>query len=121
MVRNEIRESGARFELVVIGTGPVGKTSLISAVLGRAVGETGATMGTTRKGQSHTYVVEGLDGTLLLTDTPGLGESGQEGLDREHLAVDAAKGADLVVYVVDHDLTGSIATPSSSSFVWASG
>ncbi len=105
MVQNEIRESGARFELVVIGTGPVGKTSLISALLGRAAGETGATMGTTRIGQSHTYAVEGVDGTLLLTDTPGLGEPGQEGSDRELLAVGAATGADLVVYVVDHDLT----------------
>ena len=31
-----------------MGTGPVGKTSLVNALLGRAVGEVGATMGTTR-------------------------------------------------------------------------
>jgi uncharacterized protein len=105
MVENAITGASAEFQLVVIGTGPVGKTSLINALLGRAAGETGATMGTTRAGQSHTYVVKGLEGTLLLTDTPGLGEAGREGSDRELEAIEAATGADLLIFVVDHDLT----------------
>jgi uncharacterized protein len=105
MVDNAISGASAEFQLVVIGTGPVGKTSLINALLGRAVGETGATIGTTRAGRSHTYVVEGVEGTLLLTDTPGLGEAGQQGSDRELEALDAATGADLLVFVVDQDLT----------------
>ena len=105
MIDNVDHGAATEFQLVVIGTGPVGKTSLINALLGRAVGEIGATMGTTRVGQSHTHVVEGVEGTLLLTDTPGLGEAGPEGSARELEAIDLATRADLLVFVVDHDLT----------------
>ena len=97
--------AGKAFQVVVMGTGPVGKTSLINAMLGRSVGETGATMGTTRVAQAHTHVVQGVEGTLLLTDTPGLGEAGLEGPTREAEAIDQAIRADLLVFVVDHDLT----------------
>ncbi len=93
------------FRVVVMGTGPVGKTSLINAMLGRSAGETGATMGTTRGGREHTHVVEGVEGALLLTDTPGLGEAGPEGEALEVEAMDLATRADLLVFVVDHDLT----------------
>lgn len=98
---------GRSFHVVVMGTGPVGKTSLINALLGRSVGETGATMGTTRGGAAHTHTVEGVEGTLLLTDTPGLGEAGIEGSAREAEAMELATRADLLVFVVDHDLTRS--------------
>jgi len=96
-----------RFQVVVMGTGPVGKTALINAMLGRAVGETGATMGTTRHGRIHTHSVAGVEGTLLLTDTPGLGEPGVEGSAREAETRELATRADLLVFVVDHDLTRS--------------
>jgi uncharacterized protein len=98
-------DPNALFQLVVLGSGPVGKTSLINALLGRTMGETAATMGTTRTGQSHTHVIDGLEGTLLLTDTPGLGGAGANGLDRELEAVELAIRADLVIFLVDHDLT----------------
>ena len=98
-------DPNALFQLVVLGSGPVGKTSLINALLGRTMGETAATMGTTRTGQSHTHVIDGLEGTLLLTDTPGLGGAGANGLQRELEAVELATRADLVVFLVDHDLT----------------
>jgi uncharacterized protein len=104
MVENAGHGAIPEFQVVVMGTGPVGKTSLINALLGRTVGETGPTMGTTRSGHAHTHVVEGVEGTLLLTDTPGLGESGPAGLGREVEAIDLATHADLVVFVVDHDL-----------------
>jgi uncharacterized protein len=104
MVMDSSREPGAAFQVVVMGTGPVGKTALVNALLGRAVGEVGATMGTTRSGAGHTHVIEGHEGVLLLTDTPGLGEAGNEGLDREREAIDLATRADLLVFVVDHDL-----------------
>ena len=93
------------FQVVVMGSGPVGKTALINAMLGRSVGETGATLGTTRIGQTHTHLVQGLEGVLLLTDTPGLGESGAEGSAREAEAIELANRADLLVFVVDQDLT----------------
>jgi uncharacterized protein len=98
-------DPNALFQLVVLGSGPVGKTSLINALLGRTMGETAATMGTTRTGQSHTHVIDGLEGTLLLTDTPGLGGAGANGLERELEAVELATRADLVIFLVDHDLT----------------
>jgi small GTP-binding protein len=105
MVENASHRGSPEFQLVVIGTGPVGKTSLVNALLGRTVGETGATMGTTHLGQTHTHVVEGVEGTLLLTDTPGLGEAGPEGSSRELAAINLATGADLLVYLLDEDLT----------------
>jgi uncharacterized protein len=104
MLRSARHDRSEVFQLVVMGTGPVGKTSLINALLGRTVGETGATMGTTHVGQSHTHAIEGVEGTLLLTDTPGLGGAGSEGSARELEAIDLATHADLVVFVVDHDL-----------------
>jgi uncharacterized protein len=96
--------AGQRFHVVVMGTGPVGKTSLINALLGRSAGETGSTMGTTARGRSYTHAVEGIEGTLLLTDTPGLGEAGAEGNAREAEAVELALHADLLVFLVDQDL-----------------
>ncbi len=95
---------GPRFHVVVLGTGPVGKTALVNALLGRSAGETGATSGTTAHGRTHTHAVEGVEGTLLLTDTPGLGEAGAEGTAREAEAVELALRADLLIFVVDQDL-----------------
>lgn len=92
------------FRLVVFGTGSAGKTSLINAILGRQVGATDPTMGTTRQGEFHTEVIEGIDGTLILTDTPGLSEFGSEGETREREAKRLAESADLILFVLDHDL-----------------
>ncbi len=77
----------------------------MSALLGRSAGATGATFGTTHHRCSHTYSVQGVEGTLLLTDTPGLGDSGPQGAARTAEAIDLACAADLVLFVVDHDLT----------------
>jgi len=96
-----------RFHVVVFGTGSAGKTSLINALLGRAVGRTEPTIGTTRGGEAFTYEVEDVDGTVLLTDTPGLSEIGEAGAGREAQARDLAARADLLLFVVDHDLIRS--------------
>jgi hypothetical protein len=96
-----------RFHVVVFGTGSSGKTSLINALLGQTVGRTEAVMGTTRRGEAHTQVIQGVEGTLLLTDTPGLAEIGEGGLLREAEARDLAARADLILFVVDHDLIRS--------------
>jgi small GTP-binding protein len=96
-----------RFHVVVFGTGSAGKTSLINALLGEHVGKTEAVMGTTRSGETHTQTIEGVDGTVLLTDTPGLAEMGHEGALREAEARDLATKADLLLFVVDHDLIRS--------------
>ena len=96
-----------RFHVVVFGTGSAGKTSLINALLGHPVGKTEAVMGTTRQGEIHTQTIEGVDGTVLLTDTPGLSEIGPGGAFRESEARDLAARADLLIFVVDHDLIRS--------------
>ncbi|MGE5756803.1 MAG: YcjF family protein [Planctomycetaceae bacterium] len=96
-----------RFHVVVFGTVSAGKTSLINALLGRHVGKTEAVMGTTRHGETHTRSVEGVEGTVLLTDTPGLSEIGHAGALREGEARDLATKADLLLFVVDHDLIRS--------------
>ena len=96
-----------RFHVVVFGTASSGKTSLINTLLGRHVGKTEAVMGTTRHGEVHTHTVESVDGTLLLTDTPGLSEAAPGGAVREHEARDLAARADLLLFVVDHDLIRS--------------
>lgn len=96
-----------RFHVVVFGTGSSGKTTLINALLGREVGATEAVMGTTKAGEFHTHTVKGVDGELRLTDTPGLSEIGQSGAVREAEARDLAARSDLLLFVVDHDLTRS--------------
>lgn len=103
-----------RFHVVIFGTGSAGKTSLINALIGRAVGETAAVMGTTRHGSGHDHVLEGVEGTLVLTDTPGLSEIGEGGAQREAEARDLAARADLLLFVVDHDLLRSEFEPLSA-------
>jgi small GTP-binding protein len=93
--------------VVIFGTVSAGKTSLINALLGREVGETDAVMGTTRRGASHTYELKGVDGTVYLTDTPGLSEVGEGGLEREAEARALATRSDLLLFVIDHDLIRS--------------
>src|SRR4051812_31001766 len=111
-----IRADGVRrrFHLVVFGTGSAGKTSLINALLGQHVGRTEPVMGTTRHGEEHTQVVEGVEGTVLVTDTPGISEIGEGGAMREGEARDLAARADLLLFVVDHDLIRSEYEPLSA-------
>jgi small GTP-binding protein len=90
--------------VVIFGTGSAGKTSLVNALLGRVVGPTEAVMGTTRHGENHTYGLHGVEGTVYLTDTPGLSEIGSGGETREREARELAARADLLVFVLDHDL-----------------
>ena len=49
---------------------------------GREAGKTEAIMGTTQRGENHTYALEGVEGTVFLTDTPGLSEIGEAGGQR---------------------------------------
>ena len=103
-----------RFHVVVFGTGSAGKTSLINALLGRTVGRTEATIGTTRAGEAFAYELEDVDGTVLLTDTPGLSEIGEAGAHRESEARDLAARADLLLFVLDHDLIRSEFEPMAA-------
>jgi uncharacterized protein len=103
-----------RFHVVVFGTGSAGKTSLINALLGRAVGRTEATIGTTKAGEAFTYELNDVDGSVFLTDTPGLSEIGEGGANREAEARDLAARADLLLFVLDHDLIRSEFDPMAA-------
>lgn len=96
--------AASEMDVVVFGTVSAGKTSLVNALVGRKVGETGAVMGTTRQGENHVYTFRGAEGTLRLVDTPGISEAGLGGGDREAEARRLAERADLLLFVVDHDL-----------------
>ncbi len=95
--------------IVVFGGGSVGKTSLIRALLQELVGCVGAPMGSTTSSSSNRYRLRlrGLERAVILEDTPGILESGAEGLRREELARRQAARADLLLLVVDGDLRAS--------------
>ncbi len=97
--------------VVVFGTVSAGKTSLINALIGREVGTTEAVMGTTRHGESHTYEIKSVDALVELTDTPGMSEASAAGEAREIEARALAVRADLLLFVVDHDLIRSEYSP----------
>lgn len=90
--------------LAVFGRVSVGKSALLNALVGKAVFSVGVLHGTTT--HSHTLRWEVVADTgVHLVDTPGIDElSGEE---REQLAHEVAARADLVLFVVDGDMTGT--------------
>jgi len=115
-VRMELSEDFAQIEallgklaagelhIAVFGRVSVGKSALGNALLGRAAFETGVLHGTTRKRNAERWQEIAGQG-LHLIDTPGINElSGEE---RERLAFDVAVISDLVIFVVDGDMTQS--------------
>ncbi len=109
----EIEAGFARKEIqvVVFGTGSAGKTSLVNALMGQMVGRVDAPMGTTEVGETYTLKLRGVDRLILITDTPGILETGVAGTQRERLARQLATEADLLLFVVDNDLRQSEYVP----------
>ncbi|WP_404785632.1 YcjF family protein [Altericista sp. CCNU0014] len=93
--------------IVVFGTGSAGKTSLVNALLGRVAGAVSPIMGTTTVGETYQFDLKGIQRELHITDTPGLLEVGVAGTERERAARQLATEADLLLFVVDGDLTQS--------------
>jgi hypothetical protein len=90
--------------IAVFGRVSVGKSALLNALLGRAAFEVGVLHGTTRVGRMHDWREITSAGAHLI-DTPGINElSGEE---RERLAHEIAARSDLVLFVVDGDMTDS--------------
>ena len=90
--------------IAVFGRVSVGKSALLNALLAQTRFATSPLHGETREvamGQWSEY----RDGNVLLMDTPGINEV--EGEARERLAAEVASRADLVLFVVDGDLTAT--------------
>lgn len=88
--------------LAVFGRVGVGKSSLLNALLGERRFSTSPLHGETRTA-TLTHWVEERSGGVFLIDTPGIDEVGGE--EREAVAMDAASRADLLMFVVEADLT----------------
>ena len=88
--------------IAVFGRVSVGKSALLNALLGEQQFSTSPLHGETtaaQKGQWQEYS----SGNIFLIDTPGINEI--DGEQREQLAKDVASRAELVMFVVDGDLT----------------
>ena len=90
--------------IAVMGRVSVGKSSLLNALLGSQVFSTSPLHGETRSIDRNAWQSYDSGGVFLI-DTPGLDEA--DGIQREQLAIEAAAQADLILFVVDGDLTQS--------------
>lgn len=89
--------------LAVFGRVSVGKSALLNALLGQRAFDVGVLHGTTTQANVLRWQ-EASAGGVHLIDTPGINElSGEQ---REKLAFDVAARSDLVLFVVDGDMTG---------------
>ncbi len=89
-----------KLHLVIVGSGSVGKTSLVNALMGEMAGKTAVTKGTTTQRQDYRVAIPAINGEIILTDSPGLLDAGATALTSRELATQA----DLLLYVVDNDL-----------------
>lgn len=90
--------------IAMFGQVSVGKSALANALLGREIFDIGVLHGTTTMQQIQRWQEIAGSG-LQLIDTPGINElSGEE---RERLAFDVASISDLVIFVVDGDITST--------------
>ncbi|MCG7867293.1 MAG: GTP-binding protein [Candidatus Thiodiazotropha taylori] len=88
--------------IAVFGRVSVGKSALLNALLGEQRFAVSALHGETRHSDMAAWREVEASGVFLI-DTPGINEiSGEE---RERMAEDVASRADLVLFVVDSDLT----------------
>jgi GTP-binding protein Era len=88
--------------LAVFGRVSTGKSSLLNALIGEERFSVSPIHGETRYSSMQAWNEVDTGGVFLI-DTPGLDEAGGE--DRETLAKEVAGRADLVVFVLDGDLT----------------
>ena len=96
------RLENQHLHIVVFGRVSVGKSSLLNALIGEDLFSTSVLHGETthtRQAQWETQT----SGGVFLIDTPGINEAYGEA--REQIALEAAHNADLVLFVVDSDIT----------------
>ncbi|MEX2309705.1 MAG: GTP-binding protein [Pirellulales bacterium] len=95
----DAKRESQQLEIVAFGTISSGKSSLLNALAGRPVFRTNVVGGTTA---ARSEIPWPAGDRVVLVDTPGLAEIRGEGRAAE--SADAAKNADLVLFVVDGPL-----------------
>ena len=90
--------------LSVFGRVSTGKSSLLNALIGEERFSVSPVHGETRRSSMQAWNEIDVGGVFLI-DTPGLDEAGGE--DRESLAREVAGRSDLVIFVIDGDITDS--------------
>lgn len=90
--------------IAAFGRVSTGKSSLLNALMGSERFTVSPLHGETRVSSMEAWS-EVEAGGVYLIDTPGLDEAGGE--DRERLAVEVANRSDLVIFVLDGDITES--------------
>lgn len=88
--------------VAVFGRVSVGKSSLLNALLGKPAFSVSVLHGETRSVNMQQWE-EYTDGGIFLIDTPGINEI--DGETREKMAHEVANRADLLLFVIDSDLT----------------
>lgn len=91
-----------QFHIAVFGRVSVGKSSLLNALLGQAHFSTSVLHGETKE-TADIHWTAYQDHALQFIDTPGIDEF--DGKIREDIAKQAVSAADMVLFVVDGDLT----------------
>ncbi|MBT8062712.1 MAG: GTP-binding protein, partial [Gammaproteobacteria bacterium] len=94
--------SNGEIHIAAFGRVSAGKSSLLNALVGKKVFETGPLHGQTREAQRISWQTRSEDHVRLI-DTPGIDEL--EGEEREQLARQVARRADILVMVCEGDLT----------------
>ena len=90
--------------LAVFGRVSTGKSSLLNALIGEEAFAVSPLHGETKRSAMQAWH-EVESGGVFLIDTPGLDEAGGE--DRELLAKEVTQRSDLIIFVVDSDITES--------------
>ncbi|MDH5470047.1 MAG: GTP-binding protein [Gammaproteobacteria bacterium] len=88
--------------IAVLGRVSVGKSSLLNALIGEQRFSTSALHGETKQSEM-TLWDEQESGSLFLIDTPGINEI--DGESRERMAREVSQRSDLVLFVIDGDMT----------------
>ncbi|MCK5726872.1 MAG: GTP-binding protein [Thiotrichaceae bacterium] len=88
--------------VAVFGRVSVGKSSVLNALIGRDVFSTSILHGETKVTGIEAWQ-EYQDGGIFLLDTPGINEI--DGEEREAMAHEVVRRSDLVLFVIDSDLT----------------
>ena len=88
--------------IAVFGRVSTGKSSLLNALTGKPLFAVSPLHGETRESAIEAWSEVDADGVYLI-DTPGLDEAGGE--RREEMATEVARRSDLIIFVVEGDIT----------------